>query len=76
MNNSDITATKLREISQAVDIKLDPILNRLLAAAEAGEEYFTYYDNITRKQREELTKRGFTVIEIPDKDLTYYKIAW
>ena len=64
MKANQITAEKLRSIAEAVDIKIDWILNRLLAEAEAGETSMDLMVELSRPQIDYLKDKRFKVIKI------------
>lgn len=73
----NITASLLKEIVNKVDINIDSILNKCLAAAEAGEDRYSHYDSLNEKQHEELNKRGFHVKNLTDnRDGYLFIISW
>lgn len=78
MNNSqEITASHLRDVVDKVDVNIDYILNRCLAAAKAGEEKHSHYDSLNKNQQEELRKRGFTIKNLTDqRDGYLFIISW
>lgn len=72
----NITAEKLRSISESSEANLEVVLNRMKATAESGERVYHHYDRLSSNQITHLTKLGFGVVMMEDKDGDFYKITW
>lgn len=74
--SNKITAKSLRQICDMVEININPILERCLAAAEAGEDYIIYNDKLSTKQKLELMERELTILSSDEAAMESYIIKW